>query len=332
MPTLTRQQLEAALKDGKLAPLYLLIGEETYLRDQASRAIAEAALKDSLLREFNEARFSVLSGNALDAIAAAEQFPMMSNRRVIYIQDFGRLREADEEALKRYLENPVATSVVIFIAAELDKRRTLAKSLLERCVVIECQSISDSDARRWAKDYLRPLKIAADDQVLSEIVALVGTDIQTLQSELEKLATAALDSKRITQELVDALIGRSRELSNFALTDYLIARNRKKALEVLYRLLQDDVEPLMLIGLIAGNYHRLALAKDIMKRRGRQDVFKVIRMPYNRQSEYLNMVQRSSEAELARGLQKIAAADLAIKTSLGTPRLQLELLVCELAG
>src|SRR6476646_3647680 len=107
MPTLTRQQLEASLTAGKIAPLYLLIGEETYLRDQATRAIAEAALKDSLLREFNESRFSVVSGSALDAIAAAEQFPMMSDRRVVYIQDFGKLREAEEEALKRYLENPV---------------------------------------------------------------------------------------------------------------------------------------------------------------------------------------------------------------------------------
>src|SRR6267154_2479392 len=143
MPILTRQQLEASLKDGQIAPVYLLIGVETYLRDHAARAIAEAALKDSLLREFNESRFSLLGGGALDAIAAAEQFPMMSDRRVVYVQDFGKLREADEEALKRYLENPVATSVVIFIAADLDKRRTLAKTLLERCTVVECQSISD---------------------------------------------------------------------------------------------------------------------------------------------------------------------------------------------
>src|ERR1700730_5757293 len=191
MTSLTRQQLEASIKEGKIGPLYLLIGVETYLRDQAMRAIAEAALKDSLLREFNESRFSLLSGGALDAIAAAEQFPMMSDRRVVYIQDFGKLRETDEEALKRYLENPVATSVVIFVAADLDKRRTLVKTLLERCTVIECQSISDLDAKRWAKDYLRPLKVTADDQVLSEIIALVGTDILTLESELDKLATAA---------------------------------------------------------------------------------------------------------------------------------------------
>src|ERR1700676_5549301 len=136
MTSFTRQQLETSLKEGKIAPLYLLIGVETYLREQAMRAIAEEALKDSLVREFNESRFSLLSGGALDAIAAAEQFPMMSERRVVYVQDFGKLREADEEALRRYIENPVATSVVIFMAADLDKRRTLAKTLLERCAVI----------------------------------------------------------------------------------------------------------------------------------------------------------------------------------------------------
>jgi hypothetical protein len=35
---------------------------------------------------------------------------------------------------------------------------------------------------------------------------------------------------------------------------------------------------------------------------------------------------------IARGIQLIAAADLAIKTSQATPRLQLELLICELAS
>ena len=44
MPPLTRQQLEASLKEGKLAPLYLLMGVETYLRDQAMREIAMIAL------------------------------------------------------------------------------------------------------------------------------------------------------------------------------------------------------------------------------------------------------------------------------------------------
>ena len=223
-------------------------------------------------------------------------------------------------------------TVVIFVARDLDKRKKLTKALLDNCTVIDFPPVSDGEAKAWARQYLKQLKISTDDRALSEIVSLVGTDIQTLCSELDKLATAAAETKRIDVGLVDDLIGRSRELSNFDLTDYLIARNRRKALEILYRLLEDGSEPVMLIGLMASNYHRLALAKDLLTRKGKDAVFQQIRMPWRKQGEFLATLQRSSEADIARGIQRIAAADLAIKTSQATPRLQLEMLVCELAG
>jgi len=332
MKSLTRQQLTRSLEEGKVDPLYLTVGSEAYLCAEAGCAIAEEALRGTLLREFNESHFSLLTTNARQAVAAAEQLPMMSERRVVTISDFARLREADEEVLVRYVERPVPSTVVIFVARDLDKRKKLTKALLDNCTVIDFPPVSDGEAKAWARQYLKQLKISTDDRALSEIVSLVGTDIQTLCSELDKLATAAAETKRIDVGLVDDLIGRSRELSNFDLTDYLIARNRRKALEILYRLLEDGSEPVMLIGLMASNYHRLALAKDLLTRKGKDAVFQQIRMPWRKQGEFLATLQRSSEADIARGIQRIAAADLAIKTSQATPRLQLEMLVCELAG
>lgn len=332
MTATSRHQLLSLLNQGKVDLLYLLIGTESYLRRQAARAIADEALRDTLLREFNESRFSLFSATAADAVAAAEQLPMMSSRRVVNITDFGKLRESEEETLARYVERPAESSVVIFIANDLDKRKKLTKTLLDHCAVVEFPSVSDAEAKLWAREYLKRLKVAVEERVLTEIIRTVGTDIQTLSTELNKLATAALDTNRITAELVRALIGRSRELSNFELSDHLISHNRKKALEVLHRLLEDGAEPVMLIGVIAGNYHRLALAKDILARGGKQEVFRAIRMPPFKQNEFLATVQRSTEGDIARGIQRIAAADLAIKTSQGTPRLQLEMLVCELAA
>jgi DNA polymerase-3 subunit delta len=161
----------------------------------------------------------------------------------------------------------------------------------------------------------------------------VGSDVRTLSNELDKLATAALPSGRITMEMIDDLTGRSRELSNFELTDHLIARNRKQALRILRRLLDDGAEPVMLIGLIASNYHRLALAKDLMSRHAsKEEVFRLVALPYSKREEFLTTARRTDAATLARSLKRIAAADLAIKTSQATPRLQLEMLVCELAG
>lgn len=331
MKTLSRVELERSLRE-RLEPLYLLLGPERYLRRVSAKAIAEAALSATLIRDFNESSFSLLTDSVQSAIAAAEQLPMMSDRRVVRVRDFARLRDADEDVLIRYLGNPSPSTVMIFTADDLDKRKKSSKALLDACTVVDFSPLKDSEAKAWARSYLKSLKAAADDQVVSEIITLVGTDVQTLANELDKLASAALDTGRITTELVDQLIGRTRELSNFELGDHLLANNRKRALETLHRLLDDGAEPVMLIGLIAGNYHRLALGKHLLTRGGREEVFRNVSMPPFKRDAYISTLQRSDARKIARGIQLTAAADLAIKTSQATPRLQLELLVCELAG
>src|SRR5262245_15553235 len=330
MKMLSRTDLDRSLREG-LRPLYLLLGSEIYLRRVAARTITEAALSRTLLREFNESSFSLLSDPVQSAIAAAEQLPMMSDMRVVRIRDFAKLREAHEDVLIRYLNDPSPSTVMIFIADELDKRKKSSKVLLDACTIVEFAPLKDAEAKSWAKSRLKELQVTADDQVLSELIRLVGTDVQTLSNELEKLASAAATSGRITLDLVDELIGRSRELSNFELGDHLLAGNRKKALETLHRLLEDGAEPVMLVGLIAGNYHRLALGKHLFARGGREEVFRNINLPPFKRDPYISMLQRSSAAKIARGIQLTAATDLAIKTSQATPRLQLEMLVCELA-
>lgn len=330
MKMLSRADLERSLREG-LRPIYLLLGPEVYLRRVAAQSITDAALSRTLLREFNESSFSLLSDSVQAAVAAADQLPMMSDMRVVRIRDFAKLREADEEVLIRYLNNPSPSTVMIFSADELDKRKKSTRVLLEVSTVVEFLPLRDAEAKAWAKTRLKELKIGADDRVLSEIIGLVGTDVQTLSNEIDKLASAAADTGRITLDLVDELIGRSRELSNFELGDHLLAGNRKRALETLHRLLEDGAEPVMLVGLIAGNYHRLALGKHLLTRGGREEVFRNISLPPFKRDTYISTLQRSTAAKIARGIQLTAAVDLAIKTSQATPRLQLEMLVCELA-
>ena len=338
MSALTRQELHKALKAGRLEPLYLLFGPEDYLRNRAARAITETALKDSALREFNDSSFSLLSADVQHAIAAAEQLPMMSARRVVRVTDFAKLKEADEGALLRYLSRPVESSVVIFLADDLDKRRKLTKTLMDACASVEFAELADVELAAWAKDYLKKLKVTTDERTLHHIVALAGKSVRVLTMELDKLATAAIDTGFITMEMVETLVGRSRELSNFELTDHLIGRNRKRALEILYRLLDDGAEPVMLIGLIAGNFHRLALAKELMARgASREEVFRTVAMPFSKREDFLATARRTDTHSLSGHINRIAAADLAIKSSIGGggpagARLQLEMLVCELTA
>jgi DNA polymerase III delta subunit len=105
MPILTREDLRAHLKKRELAPVYLLFGAETFLRDLAAKTIADFAFVDASLRDFNENEFSLnQSDNLQYALASAEQMPMIASRRVIKITDVKISATAAKDNLKEDYE------------------------------------------------------------------------------------------------------------------------------------------------------------------------------------------------------------------------------------
>src|SRR5437868_13618972 len=229
MPVRTRKDLEQALKQGQIEPVYFLYGSEVYLRDRAIRLITDTALTGTLLREFNDSSFNLLTNDVRDAIAVAEQLPMMSDRRVIRLRNFAKLREADEEFLLAYLERPVETSVVIFIGDDIDKRKKFGKKLLAGAA-FEFQPLKPNELPSWIKSHLKTLNAEMEPRAINRLTDVVASDLVTLHNELNKLAAAALPSGGSSAELRDRLVKRSPGHVNWDLTDGIVARERRRAL------------------------------------------------------------------------------------------------------
>ena len=88
MAVLTREDLRNQLKRRELRPVYLLFGPETYLRDIALKTICDLSFTEGCARDFNETVFSLNSdGNLASALGAAEQLPMMAQRRLVCVTD-----------------------------------------------------------------------------------------------------------------------------------------------------------------------------------------------------------------------------------------------------
>jgi len=343
MPARTRKELDQSLKQGQIEPVYFLYGEETYLRDAAKDQIVEAALTGTLLREFNDCSFDLQTNDIRDAIAAAEQLPLMSDRRVVVVKNLnkleGRKKFDDDEPdalspaaqiLIDYLQRPVATSVVIFTSDEIDKRRKYSKLLLN-AAAYEFKALQQRELPAWIRDYLRRLDTEIDHAALTLLTEALTSDLVTVRNELDKLAVAALPSRRVTTELVEQLSRRSREHMNWDLTDSIVSRNRRQALRVLRNLLDDGAEPVFLTAVIAGTFRRMGLAKELLLRGAAPgEIFSAVRVPAFKQRDYLAMLKRIDAKDMSRIIQRIAETDLAIKTSKATPRMQMEMLVCEL--
>src|SRR5215213_9285240 len=215
MPVLSRDDLRNKLKKREIAPVYLLFGAETYLRDLAAKTIANLALDENSLREFNENEFSLNQTENLSyALGSAEQLPMIAARRVVRITDVrvsssgtkDTLKEDYETLLTSYLLRPSESTVVIFVADELDKRRKMAKVLMENSAAVEFSKFTDHELVNWARKEIKDAGFDAEEKALHHLVGLVGDNLRKLANEIKKVTTAALPDKILTYNLVESLV------------------------------------------------------------------------------------------------------------------------------
>ena len=155
---------------------------------------------------------------------------------------------------------------------------------------------------------------------------------------MKKLAAAALPDGHVTEDMVDALVPRTRLLDNFALSGHLLAGRSAEAVSSMQRMLDDGAEPLMLLGLLGSNYRRLLIAKDLMESGSdRSEVARAVKLRYNDQEPFLAAARRAKATQLIHAISRLAEADIAIKSSIGGggpagAKMQIEMLVCELAA
>ena len=347
MPDLSREDLWRQLKQGTLAPVYVLYGAETYLRDRAASEIVNRAFAEGDLREFNYDEFSLNARQGIDgAIAAADQLPMMSTRRVVRVSEIrvaaaanrDTLREEDEEILGRYLADPSPSTVLILVADELNGNRKVTKLLNQHAATIKFEPLDAAGLATWIGKAARGSGSRIDELAVRLLVDLVGPNLRRLDNEIKKLSTAAMPDGVITTALVEALVMPSSEVENFVLSDAMISGRPERTIAAMKKVLDAGGEPVALLGLISFNIRRLLMVKDLMDRgEDRSRVAAVLKMRYREQENFLAAARRVDRARLIPVFDKLKKADLAMKTSVGGggpvgTRMQLEVLVCEIAA
>lgn len=327
----TFQDLRREVEGGRIQPLYLFVGDEQYLQERALRLLYDTV--DEGLRVFNVSAFSIGSDSgagsrttAAMVIDAANQMPMLSSRRIVVVRDFDKIKEDEQELALAYLKHPSPTTTMVFQAVSPDKRRKLTAALVKSCEVVTFELLEEGRAKRWAEDRLKQSGCSIEPAALSVLIGLVGTGLTRLVNELDKLAAYA-DGGAINSAAVQELVPRAREHTSWELWDAINARDRKRALKLMHRLL-DDSDALPILGSLASLYRRLITGKELME--GGASAQEITKATGQWSQTYFTRLRRASRAEIVHGLHRIAEVDNAIKNSEGTPRLQMEYLVAEL--
>lgn len=313
---------------GEVEPLYLFLGPERYLRREAVELLV--ATVDEGFRAFNVDMVSATDTPLESILDLARQLPMMASRRVVVVSNPEAVKEPAQEALETYLKAPSDQAAVVFVADSLDLRRKSATAISKTCTTVKFDALSEAEALRWVETRVRERGSTIERTALGALVDLAGTDLTRLSIEVDKVATHA-GGGQISLPSVQALVTRAREHEVWDLTDAVLARDRKRALRVLARQLDAGEEPLGLLSLLASTYRKMLLAKELMARRApAAEVQSAVKLPPWKMGEFNGHVRHTPLEHITRGLRRMAEVDIAIKSSIGTPALQLEVLVCEL--
>ena len=343
MGRVTVDQLLARVGKGKPVPAILLLGEEAYLRDSCRAHLIENYVPEAA-RTWAVSRYSSDRGETQAALEQAQTVPMLSRQQVVFLEETEAIESMGEknrdlavEQLEVYLENPAPFTVLVLEATGLDQRMKLGKLLTEKTLVVEVglgeraedrQAAAVGLARAIAKEQgVEFEKGAAED--LAEFVA---ADLMRLKTEIDKLATYAAERRVIRREDVSALVVSEKTTTVWELADMLAARQPKKALEFLDRLLRDGEEPLPMLGAITWMYRKLIEASEVRGVTNAWQAARALGMRPEQAELALQNARRISRPRLLSGLQALQKADDRLKGGGEDARAVMEFLVMELTG
>lgn len=217
------------LKGGKFAPIYILMGDESYYIDEISNYIQRNVLPPEQ-QAFDQTVVFGADVNAAQIADLAMQFPMMSPKRVIIVKEAQGLRSFDK--LERYSQNPQPRTILVicYKNGTMNHRSKFVTNVEKNGVVFESKKLRDWQLPDHIRKYLAGRKVSIDDKSASMIAENVGSDLNRLMSELDKLIISLPENdRRVTPELVEKNIGVSKDFNAFELRDAIINRNVLKA-------------------------------------------------------------------------------------------------------
>ncbi len=260
----TPQSLEDTIKREEIYPLYFFYGEEAFLIDDAVLRVTELGLGEGL-RDFNYTSFY---GDDADPIAirdAVETFPMMAETRVVVLKEAQDLSDKEWEQLMPVIENPVESCVFICTASKVDKRKKHIKRILETGVVVEFKRPYDNQIPDWIRTIAKRLKLKIENDAVTVLHQLVGSNLTDIHSELLKLGQYLGDSNVITADDVTKVVSRVRVDSVFELTDAIGSNDRGRALSNLANLIEHGQNEVGVLALVSRHVRILQLVNDGLK-------------------------------------------------------------------
>lgn len=321
------QQLAQDIKNQTFKQVYLLYGEEHYLRKQYRDRLKEALVPPDDTMNYHY--FEGKDINIGEIIDLAETLPFFAEKRIIIIENSG-LCKSGGERLAEYLTEPSQSAIIILVESQVDKRSRLFKVIKDKGRACEFSPQDESTLKRWIIGITQKENKKINEAALNILLEKTGTDMANIKSELEKLFCYTLKKSEITGEDVIAIC--TQRVSNriFEMVAAIAEKKQKMALDMYHDLLLLKESPLGILALISRQFNLMLQVKELQLKSLSPKVIgeKTGLSPYIVQ-KYEKQAAKFKMADLRKALEACANADESVKSGKLNDVLSVELLIIE---
>lgn len=233
MPAIKPKQLKTAIDTGSFDPVYVLFGDEDFLKEEGLRRLMACAV-DAAMRDFN---IDIRRGADLDAAGLRgllDQLPMMAERRVVVIRDAHALKKAPLSVLDQYLAKPSPDTVLVLLVPAGEEP---AKTWAAQSTAVEFSPLSEDHVLKWIARHMQETLHGSITPDAAALVAThVGNDLAQLAGELDKLVSYA-NGADVDAVAVQAVVGIRHGETLADLLDCVAVRDAAGALAMLPRVM-----------------------------------------------------------------------------------------------
>ena len=303
--------------------VYLLYGTEDFEIEEEIKKLSKG------IDEMNISKYDLNNDMLSLAIEDAKTISLFGDKKLVIVDNanmFTGSTSKDSELIEEYLNhiNENTTLVLIVHNDKLDTRKKITKLIKKVGKVQEFNDELDTTSlvRRLFKDY------NIDYKTIQLFIDRVGSNPLIIQSEINKIKIYKDNDKNITEEDILNLTAKLIEIDIFKLIDYIVRKNKEKALELYYEMLKMNEEPIKIVVILANQFRIMYQSKELLKKGySEKDIASTLKIhPYRVKLAIQNSRNYTSDI-LLKNLNALADIDIGIKTGTINKDLALELFI-----
>ena len=317
------------IESGRYKKLYLLYGEEAYLRQYCKNKLYKALVPEG--DTMNCSRFTGKGIDVAEVIGLCETLPFFAEHRVVFLEDTECFKSANEE-LADYLKNLPDYLVMVFSEETVDKRTRLYKAASQAGMVVEFTRQTPESLAGWIAGNMKRegKKISQPDA--RYLVEKIGDEMGSLQMEMEKLTAYTAGRGVVTREDIDAICTTRLQDRIFDMIRAVANHDQKKALDLYDDLLALKVAPIKILVLMGRQYTQLLSMHELLgEGLPQKELAAKIGVAPFAVRELDRCARKYSQTQLQDALRWIMDTDESIKTGQMMDTLGVELLLVQLS-